>query len=100
VGDSVFVGYVDRGGGAGLGRQQGSDLPRIFIEQEELLVVRASGAKQVEAVGLRLGERLLVPIDNFGGVVFHAAQGDESAALERGSRRSGEGLRVGINRGG
>ena len=79
------------------GREQGIDLPGIFIEQEKLLVVGAGGAQQVEAVGLGLGQSLLVAEDDLGGIVFDAAEGDESPALELASRGGGKGLGVGVD---
>ena len=82
MGDSVLVGYIDGRSDARSWREQGIDLPGIFVKQEKLLVVRASGAEQVEAVGLGLGQSLLVAEDDLGGVVLDAAQSDESAALE------------------
>ncbi len=99
VRDSVFVGNVDRRGGAGLRREQGINLPGIFIEQKQLFVVRAGGPKQVEPVGLGLGESLLVAEDDLGGIVFDPAQGDESPALKAGSRRRCEALGIAVNGG-
>ena len=42
----------------------------------------AGGAQQVEAIGLGLGQGLLVAEDNTGGIVLDAAQRDEAAALQ------------------
>ena len=96
--DSVFVRRRRSSARSG-GGEQGIDLAGIFVKQEKLLVVGAGGAKQVEAVGLRLGQSLLVAEDDFRGIVFNAAESDESAALECALRRGREGLRVGVNRG-
>ena len=59
-------------GGCGVA-EQGINLSGILIQQKQLFVVGAGGAQQVEAVGLRLGESLLVPEDDFGGIVLDAA---------------------------
>ncbi len=58
------------------------------------------GPEQVQAVGLGLGQSLLVTKDDSVGIVFHAAQGNESATLQcgRGSR-SGKALRIDVDRG-
>ncbi len=97
VRDSIFVRNIDDG--RFLRSQQGIDLPGIFVEQKKLLVVGPGGAQQVEPVGLGLRQGLLVTVDDFGGIILHAAQGDESAALEAGSGRGREGLGVGVNGG-
>src|SRR3984893_6772816 len=99
VRDRVFVGDIDRGDGVWLGSEQGIDLSGIFVKQEELLVMRTGGSKQVEPVGLRLGQRLLVPEDNLGGVIFHTSECDESPALKLASGRGRKGLRIGVKGG-
>lgn len=54
---------------------------RVGVEHVDLLAVGASGLEEGEAVGLVLGEGLLVAVDDLVGVVVEVAEGDEAAAL-------------------
>ncbi len=82
MGDAVFIGNVNRRNSICLECEQGIDLPGIFVEQEKLFVVDSGGTQQVETVGFGLCQCLLVPVNDLGGIVLHAPQSDESAALE------------------
>ena len=53
----------------------------VGVEHVDLLAVGAGGLEEGEAVGLVLGEGLLVAVDDLVGVVVEMAEGDESAAL-------------------
>ena len=53
----------------------------VGVEHVDLLAVGAGGLEEGEAVGLVLGEGLLVAVDDLVGVVVEVAEGDEAAAL-------------------
>ena len=53
----------------------------VGVEHVDLLAVGAGGLEEGEAVGLVLGEGLLVAVDDLVGVVVEMAEGDEAAAL-------------------
>ncbi len=53
----------------------------VGVEHVDLLAVGAGGLEEGEAVGLVLGEGLLVAVDDFVGVVVEMAEGDEAAAF-------------------
>src|SRR5215467_12597968 len=55
--------------------------------------------QQFKPVRLRLGQGLLMAVDNLRRIVLHPPQGDESSPLKGRTRRSLESLRVGIDRG-
>src|ERR1700738_527551 len=60
--DSVFIRHLDDGIGvfAGMLEKQRIDVTGVWVENEKLFEVGAGGAKQIEPVGLRLGQGLLV----------------------------------------
>src|SRR3974390_377936 len=99
VSDAVFVDDIDGGRGRLGGVEGGIDLPGVFIEKEELLVVDTGGAEQVEAVGLGLGQGLLVAVDDLGSVVLNTAARDETPAFQTGSGGCGEGLGIRVDGG-
>ena len=78
--DAVFV----RHGNVriAIGGEQRFDLAGVLIEHEDLSEMRPRGAQQVEAVGLGLGQGLLVPEDDAGRIVLDASQRDEAPALQ------------------
>ena len=80
--DAIFIGHINGRSGVRIRGEQGIDLPGIFVQQKKLFVVNPRGSKQVKAVGLGLGQCLLVPIDDLGGIILHPAQRNESPALE------------------
>ena len=53
----------------------------VGVEHVDLLAVGAGGLEEGEAVGLVLGEGLLVAVDDLVGVVVELAEGDEAAAF-------------------
>src|SRR6185312_12098145 len=53
----------------------------IGVEHVDLLAVGAGGLEEAQAVGLVLGEGLLVAVDDLVSVVVEVAEGDEAAAL-------------------
>ena len=53
----------------------------VGVEHVDLLAVGAGGLEEAHAVGLVLGEGLLVAVDDLVGVVVEVAEGDEAAAL-------------------
>src|SRR5580765_5981191 len=73
VGDSVFVGDVNGWFGSGFGSEKKVDFTGILVQQKQLFIVSAGGTKQVETISLRLGQSLLVAIDDLGGIVLDAA---------------------------
>src|SRR6185437_614926 len=65
-----------------------------------LLAVGAGGLEEAHAVGLVLGEGLLVTVDDLVGVVVEVAEGDETAALAYlVGMGDGVGLGVAVERG-
>src|ERR1700730_9059038 len=60
--------------------------------------MRAGGPQKIEAVGLRLGQSLLVAEDYLGGIIFQAGERDESPPLELAARGGGESLGVDVDR--
>ena len=72
----------------------------VGVEHVDLLAVGAGGLEEGEAVGLVLGEGLLVAIDDLVGVVVELAEGDEAAALaDFVCAGDGVGLRVDVEGG-
>ncbi len=72
----------------------------VGVEHVDLLAVGAGGLEEGEAVGLVLGEGLLVAVDDLFGVVVEVAEGDEAAALaDLGCVGDGVGLGVAVERG-
>ena len=71
----------DRGGGCGVLGEEGVDLAAVVVEHEDLAEVGTGCLQELQAVGLRLGQSLLVAKDHFGGVVLDPPQGDEAAAF-------------------
>src|SRR6516162_9434706 len=78
--NTVFVG--DFGRGRAILGEQAIDLAIVVVEHEDLAEVGAGGPEQVQAVGLGLGQGLLVPVDRAVGIVLDPAKGDEAAPLE------------------
>ena len=78
---SIFVGYINGRGGAGLGLQQGIDLTGILIKEKQLFVVSARRPKQFEAIRFWLGQGLFVAEDDLRRVILYAPEGDKSSAL-------------------
>ncbi len=81
VDDLVLVGDFEVGGGAGVEDEFFGGEGRVGVEHVDLLAVGAGGFEEGEAVGLVLGEGLLVAVDDVVGVVVEVAEGDEAAAL-------------------
>ena len=72
----------------------------VGVEHVDLLAVGAGGLEEGEAVGLVLGEGLLVAVDDLVGVVVEVAEGDEAAALaDFGGAGDGVGLGVAVEGG-
>ena len=101
VDDVVLVGDFEVGGGAPVGVEDevfGGE-GGVGVEHVDLLAVGAGGFEEGEAVGLVLGEGLLVAVDDLVGVVVEVAEGDEAAAFPgmvvrcRGRCRSGSSRR-------
>jgi hypothetical protein len=70
----------------------------VGVEHVDLLAVGAGGLEEGEAVGLVLGEGLLVAVDDLFGVVVEVAEGDEAAALAGfGGAWDGIGLGVAVD---
>ena len=81
VNDIVFVAHGRRGRlGFGLGKDGVDAAVVVGVKHEKLAGVGASVAKELETVGLGAGERVLVPKNNTGGVIFKLAGADETAA--------------------
>ena len=72
--DSVLV--AESGGG--LVWEFADGIGVAFVKHEDLAAVGAGGAKEIEAVGFRLGERLFVAVDDVVGVVLKTKESDES----------------------
>ncbi len=79
--DAVLVGDFELGRGAGLKDGSFGGEGGVGVEHVDLLAVGAGGFEEGEAVGLVLGESLLVAVDDFVGVVVELAEADEPAAL-------------------
>ena len=77
----VLVGDLDVGVCGGRRIEQGIHLARSAVEHEDLTEVGSIRAQQVEPVGLRLGQRLLVPEHDAGGIVLDPAERDEAPPL-------------------
>src|SRR5271166_6330568 len=80
--------------------EQGIDLPGIFIEHEDLAEMSSRSPQQIEAVGLRFGQSLLVPKNYAGRVILNATQCNKAAAFQFGARsRNAKALRVAVEGG-
>ena len=66
----------------GRGGEERFDLAGVFVKHENLAEVGARGAEKIEPVGLGLGQGLLVPEDDAGGIVLNPAESYESAAFQ------------------
>ena len=77
---AVFVGYFDvrRCGGLKLG----FNLSRIGIQHQDLFEMGLGCSQQFQAIGFGSGVGQLVGEDDFCGVVFKLAQGDEASPLD------------------
>ena len=62
--------------------EQRFDLAGILVEHENLSEMGAGGAQQVEAIGLGLGQRLLMAENDACGIVLDASQADETPAFQ------------------
>ena len=80
VGDGE-VGWVCGPSGRGAEDELFGGEGRVGVEHVDLLAVGAGGLEEAHAVGLVLGEGLLVAVDDLVGVVVEVAEGDEAAAL-------------------
>ena len=78
---AVLVGDLGQRRGCGrLVEQRVDGAVGVGVQHEELAEVRVGVAQQLQAVLLGPGERLLVAVDDAGGVVLDAAERDEALA--------------------
>ena len=89
------------------GIEQGIHLASAAVEHEDLAEVGSTGAQQVQPVGLRLGQRLLVAEHDARGIVLDPAECDEAPAfglgpasrsVSRKVSRNPEGLGIAVDR--
>ena len=83
------------------GREQALNFgDRIAIQHEDLAEMCPGGAEEIEAIGFRLGERLLVAEDYCGGIIFDSAQSNKSSSFDLSMPpRNQEPLRIGVQGG-
>src|ERR1700735_3865193 len=76
----IFIGNGDVR--LGRGGEERFDLSGVLVKHENLAEGGGGGAEKIESVSIGLGQGLLVPEDDAGGIVLNPAESYESAAFQ------------------